>query len=131
MLTVEVQGLAVVKKRFKQMQERSKMPKHAMDLIGAKAWKDVLNSFTVEQDEDGKKWKSLKYRKGQPLRDTGRLRNSIRWAANKDEARIFTKVKYAKYHEYGTKNIPQRSFMWVSAKLRLTFLKTLLNYIKG
>ena len=131
MISVDVQGLKVVRKRFNKMKDRAKMPKHAMDVIGAKAWKDVLNSFSIEQNEDGQKWKPLKYRKGKPLRDTGRLRSSIRWAANKEEARVFTKVKYAKYHDKGTKVIPQRSFMWVSAKLRLTFMKTLLDYVKG
>lgn len=139
MLTVEIQGLKVVKRRFNQMRDRAKMPKHAMDLIGAKAWKDVLNSFTIEQDEDGRAWKPLKHERSgkrhkggsKLLRDTGRLRSSIRWAANKTEARVFTKTKYAGYHEYGTKFIPKRSFMWIDSKLRLQFMRNLLNYIKG
>lgn len=121
------------------MKDRAKYPKTAMDVIGAKAWKDILNSFTIEQNENGQAWKPLKKERSgkrhkggsKLLRDTGRLRTSIRWAANKEEARVFTKVKYAKFHEYGTKYIPVRSFMWINSKLRVKFLTDLLSYIKG
>ena len=135
MLTVDVSALKVTKRRFEKMQERAKVPKTAMDLIGAKAFKDVINSFSLQQDEEGRPWKSLKRKRkrggSRILQDTGRLRSSIRWAASKEEARVFTKVKYAKFHEYGTKNLPIRSFMWLSSKLRIKILADLLKYIKG
>lgn len=141
---IEVLGLDVVKKRFKGMQDKAKNPRHAMDVIGAKAWKDVINSFAIEENEDGSKWAKFKDPKTgkrisrrptkrggtKLLQDTGRLRNSIRWIANNIEARVFTKVKYAKYHDKGD-GAMHRSFMWVNAKLRLQFMKDLLNYIKG
>lgn len=144
MLEVKVEGMAVVKKRFKEMQDKSKNPRHAMDVIGAKAFKDVINSFAIEENEDGQAWAKFKDPKTgkrisrrptkrggtKLLQDTGRLRNSIRWAANNLEARVFTKVKYAGYHEYG-KNAMHRSFMWVNARLRLQFMKDLLDFIKG
>jgi phage virion morphogenesis protein len=138
-ITVDTSALKVVNRRFEQMKERAKYPKTAMDVIGAKAWKDVLNSFNVETDEDGSPWKPLKKERSgkrhkggsKLLRDTGQLRTSIRWAANNEEARVFTKKKYAKFHEYGTKYIPIRSFMWINSKLRVKFLTDLLSYIKG
>jgi phage gpG-like protein len=143
MLVVDTSALKVVKRRFEDMKERAKVPRFAMDVIGAKAFKDVINSFSIEQNEDGGKWE--RWKKGSArvserptkrggskmLQDTGKLRNSIRWAANNTEARVFTKTKYAKFHEYGTKYLPIRSFMWVNAKLRVKFLTELLNYIKG
>ena len=137
MLTVDTSALKVVKRRFEKMQDRAKALKKAMDVIGAKAWKDVLNSFTLEQNEDGEKWEPLarpRKRGGSKLlRDTGRLRSSIRWAANNTEARIFTKVKYAKYHDSDKprKKLPRRQFMWVDPKLRVKFLMDLLSFIKG
>jgi phage gpG-like protein len=135
MLTVDTSALKIVKRRFEQMRDRAKIPKTAMDIIGAKGWKDVINSFAIEQDEDGSAWKPLKRPRkrggSKLLQNTGRLRMSIRWAANNTEARIFTKTKYAKFHEYGTKYIPVRSFMWLNSKLRVRLLTDLLNYIKG
>lgn len=137
MLTVDTSALKITKKRFKDMQNRAKNSKHAMDIIGAKGFKDVINSFNVEKNEDGTSWKPLKRprkRGGDKLlRDTGRLRSSIRWAANPTEARIFTKVKYAVYHDSDKprKKLPRRQFMWIDDKLKLKFALDLLQYIKG
>ena len=54
------------------------------------------------------------------LQLTGTLRQSISPQQGKAKKRskgmveLFTEVSYASAHEYGTKNIPQRSFMWLS-----------------
>ena len=133
MLTVDTSALKITKKRFQKMQNRAKNPQKAMDVIGAKGFKDVVNSFTIEKNEDGTSWEPLKYRKGKPLRDKGRLANSIRWAASITEARIFTKVEYAVYHnsDKPRTKLPRRQFMWINDKLKLKFAMDLLQFIRG
>lgn len=132
----------VAKKRFKAMQEKAKNPKYAMELIGAKAWRGVVQNFNLQQNEDGTMWKPLKHpRSGKrhkgsnpkPLLDTGYLRNSIRFATTPVQAKVFTNVSYAKYHDSAKPRtrLPRRQFMWISDKLRLQLLMNLLEYIKG
>ena len=131
MLTVKTEGLNRVKKRFSKIEYRGKNPQKAMELIGAKAWKEVVqNNFANEKNKNGSKWKPLKYRKGRPLRDTSRLWNSIKWAASKFQAKVFTNVGYAKYHQDGKAGM-KREFMFVSKKSINNFTRILLNYIKG
>jgi phage gpG-like protein len=140
MVELEVQRLDLVKKRFKDMGERCKNPRMAMDVIGAKAWRAVIQNFDLAKNEDGSAWAKLKnprYGKQHKketspkiLVDTGYLRMSIRWIANNIEARIFTKVDYAHWHDHG-KGTMKRSFMWINDKLKLQLMMDLLEYIKG
>ncbi len=48
-------------------------------------------------------WKPVKNRDGQPLRDTGRLMNSITRKATGSEVRVGTNVVYAAVHHFGAK----------------------------
>src|SRR3990172_10822728 len=73
-------------------------------------YKDIMQHFKDEEGSD-KSWDSLKYRKGRPLQDTGRLRLSIQTYSDKDRAVIVTNLIYAKPHNYGRGKIPQREFM--------------------
>jgi phage gpG-like protein len=142
MVELEVQRLDIVKKRFKDMGERCKNPRMAMDVIGAKAWRAVVQNFDIDKNEDGSSW--ALWKKGNQrvstrptkrggtklLVYTGYLRMSIRWIANTLEARIFTKVDYAHWHDHG-KGTMKRQFMWINDKLRLQLMMDLLTYIKG
>ena len=131
MLTVKTEGLNRVKKRFSKIEHRGKNPEKVMNLIGAKAWKEIVqNNFANEKNKNGSKWKPLKYRKGKLLEDTRRMVNSIKWAASKFQAKVFTNVDYAKYHQRG-KGRMKREFMFINEKSINGFTKMLLNYIKG
>ena len=48
-------------------------------------------------------WKPLKHRKGRPLRDTGRLMNSITKKISGDAVYVGTNVIYAATHQFGAK----------------------------
>ena len=48
-------------------------------------------------------WKALKNRDGQPLRDTGRLMNSITKKVGATEVSVGTNVVYAALHHFGAK----------------------------
>ena len=101
-----------------------------MDVIAIQAWKNVIQHF---RDEEGKsrpwpKWSrrlsdgTRKFYTSRPtkrggtklLQDTGLLRTSIRPRSKEDEAHVFTKTKYAGYHQFGTRNIPKRDFLWIA-----------------
>ena len=134
---LEIKGIGVdkLKLRFIKMQNRAKEHAQVMSAIGAMGYKDVIKSFRLEKNEDGSKWLRFKDRKGNRvpvrqtivkgkkrggtklLQDTGLLRSSIRWKSTKKWAKVFTNIKYAKYHEEG-KGEMHRSFMWVDTKIR-------------
>lgn len=146
MLKVKTEGLNRVQKRFSKIEHRSKNPQKVMELIGAKAWKEVVkNNFANEKNKDGSKWKPLKYRQGKMLEDQGMLKGSIRWAVSKFQAKVFTIKKYARRHnkgypgkkgkggkwQRGKAPTPKREFMFVSKKSINNFTRMMLNYIKG
>ncbi|HVZ89634.1 MAG TPA: phage virion morphogenesis protein [Polyangia bacterium] len=71
--------------------------------LGADALKLVADGFRRSSDPYGDKWKSLGYRRGKPLLDTGRLRASFAVEPTGAGFRIGSVVTYAGYHQYGTR----------------------------
>lgn len=68
----------------------------------------------------GKRWEKSARPQNHPLLNkTGRMRNSVR-VLRADKARIKwgATVDYAKYHNAGTKYIPQRRFVGMTPRLR-------------
>lgn len=77
--------------------------KPAMNTIGRVLANRIRLGFKNSTSPYGNKWKSLSYRQGQPLRDTGRLLSSIGYNAEKDNVKIGTEdgIIYAKIHQFG------------------------------
>ena len=73
----------------------------------------IQECFVLGRDPYGRKWKPLKYREGQILRDTGNLMDSIRKSHSAQGFEIYTPVVYAAVHNYGYKprNIPKRQYV--------------------
>lgn len=71
-------------------------------VMGAQAVSLVKLGFRSGVDPYGVQWLPLKSRKGKPLLDTGRLRNSFSAQATPDGFRVGTNVVYAPHHQYGT-----------------------------
>lgn len=63
--------------------------------------------FRLGIDPWGTPWLPLKLRKGQPLRDTGRLRNSITAQADDAGVTVGTNVRYAPTHQFGATIVPK------------------------
>lgn len=80
-------------------QVQNKTP--VLNAIGADVLKRVQLNFRNSQSPEGVTWAKLKSRKGQPLIDSGRLRNSISYEANSDSVSIGTNVIYAAVHQFG------------------------------
>lgn len=91
----------------------------ALETIGALARESIRTNFA----ESGRpvKWKKLKTRSGQPLRETGRLMNSIGKLVSGNTVYVGTNVVYAAVHHFGAKKGSFGTFaVKVGAYQRLT-----------
>lgn len=77
----------------------------------------VHESFEKSITPDGKKWAPLKVRRGQPLRDTGRLLASITPRSSASGFSVGTNVIYAAVHQFGFKAIPRRQYLPTMTRL--------------
>jgi len=78
-----------------------------LDRLGQIMVADTQFNFLGQKSPDGIPWKGIK-RKGQILRDTSRLRNSITYdVANNTSVRIGTNVEYGRLHQFGFKGTVQ------------------------
>ena len=87
-----------VRRLLAGMQERGSNLRPALNVAATMMQQAVRNNFA----QGGRpKWLPLKSREGQPLRDTGRLMNSLTREATQTEARVGTNVVYAAVHHFG------------------------------
>lgn len=95
--------------------------KDVCETISTKIMGIVQDRFQNSVDPDGNQWKALKNRKGKPLLDTGKLRNSIHKINKFNLAGVGTNLDYARVHNEGAKIkykngkkemiIPKRQYM--------------------
>lgn len=93
--------LAALRARLRAAQSPDMMAGVAR-VVGEAARTQLALGFRQSVNPYGEPWAPLRRRKGKPLLDTGRLRNSFTYAATADGLRIGTNTKYAPYHQYGT-----------------------------
>ncbi len=131
MITMQMKGLSMAQKYFKNVQYKTRNPKTYLDKIGAIAFRDVIKHFREERGPWGK-WKGIK-RQGRILQDTGLLRVSTRWRTEGNDVVIYNGVKYADYHQQQHKqyDIAQRKFLWISSQAGTAIAKTILKSIVG
>lgn len=75
--------------------------KPVFETVGRVITNRIRLCFKLGTDPYGQPWAPLKYRKGQPLRDTGRLNRSITSVADSNGVTIGTNVVYARAHQRG------------------------------
>lgn len=90
--------------------------RRALTAVGDFARESIRTNFASGGRPD--KWPGLKVRAGQPLRDTGRLMNSLGRHVSSDKVMVGTNVVYAAIHNFGGQagrgrkvTIPARPFM--------------------
>lgn len=82
---------------------KSPAARHALNrVLGAAALAELQKGFRSSVDPYGSAWLPLKRRKGKPLLDTARMRNSYSASATATGFRIGTSTAYAPHHQYGT-----------------------------
>lgn len=109
----------------------------AWDMIGQDLWASVMDNFSSEGRPT--KWAPLaastlarKARKGQAgkkiLNATGTLNQEIGWKPDSRGVDVGTMVKYAAYHQDGTRRIPARPFLVLQDADEEKAANTLLEY---
>lgn len=71
----------------------------------------VNEGFVSAQDPWGNIWKPLVIRKGQPLRDTGRLKGSINHQVRQNYVEVGTNLIYAPLQQFGATISPKQAKM--------------------
>jgi phage gpG-like protein len=144
-LEVEIteRGAATAALHLRQVGERAADPRPAFDKIGRDlqqseaAWFATRGEGTwpplAQQTEEFKAAQGLR---SEPLVATGRLRESlVRRSAAKTtgtELRYGTDVPYARFHEYGTANMPRRPpLVPASPRIRRTMNDTVRQHVLG
>lgn len=99
-LTITIDD-AQVRQLLGQIVRRGADLRPALSAVGALIRESIRTNFT-RGGRPGP-WAALKNRKGQPLRDTGRLMNSITRRVTDHEVRVGTNAVYAAVHHFGAR----------------------------
>ncbi len=94
-------GTSELQQTVGEMAERVTNRKRAMEAIGALARESVKTNFAAGGRPE--RWKPIKHRDGQPLRDTGRLMNSIGRLVDGTTVYVGTNIEYAAVHHFGAR----------------------------
>jgi len=90
-----------------ELRRRGENLRPVMAALGGSIAEEIRANFREGADPYGNKWRPLKTRAGQPLLDTGRLRNSINYNVTRpNEVVIGTNVFYAPVHQFGAEIHP-------------------------
>lgn len=83
--------------------------KPVFEVVGRKIKAKVQLGFRSGVAPSGKRWAPLRFRNGQPLLDTGRLRNAIVANATGQYVDVGTNIKYAPVHQFGAVIKPKKA----------------------
>jgi len=86
---------------IERVRERISAGRVAYEGIGASLKDNIRLGFVDSMSPYGETWLPLKYRIGQPLVDTGRLRDSITHQSSDNGVSVGTNVAYAAIHQFG------------------------------
>jgi phage gpG-like protein len=95
-------NLASLQKHLKAIQALGKTGlKRVSRAVSEEAKTLVDEGFAQGVSPSGQRWRGLKVRQGQPLRDTRRLQSSLAPVDNGNGFRISTNLHYARVHQFG------------------------------
>jgi phage gpG-like protein len=104
-----VRGLDHLTRDLRMLAVANKRPERTLKLIGARMKRICQDHFQSQKNLDGSPWPPLseitislrRKRSNVPLRDTGRLKNSIGIAVKGASVSVGTNVAYAETHQFG------------------------------
>lgn len=120
-LTIKFPNNRIIVRNIRAINEKLEKRKKLNTRIGIKALAEIEKQFKTDGKNFETPWKDLspttkqRRRKGRMpggikiLRDTGALKNSFTYKADNTKVVIGTSVKYAKYHQFGTKRNGKRT----------------------
>ena len=93
--------------KLQLLQSAAANPQPVYATVGRVMVNRIRLCFKLGIDPWGNPWQALKLRKGQPLRDTGRLNRSIVSSVDATGVTVGTNVKYAPVHQFGATIVPK------------------------
>ncbi|MCR6497375.1 phage virion morphogenesis protein [Thermomonas sp. S9] len=114
-----------VRQALERLQQRVSDLTPAMREIAMELEARALNRFETERDPAGRPWQPLspvtlarKKGRGGILYQTGDLLDSATSRAGRDVAEVGFGLRYAVFHEYGTKKMPRRGLLMADPEAR-------------
>ena len=95
--------------RIRKLDALASNPRGAFESVGRVLVNRIRLCFKLGVDPFGKPWAALRFRKGQPLRNTGRLNRSITASADSTGVTVGTNLIYARVHQFGATIEPVKS----------------------
>lgn len=109
-LEVDTRGLEELVRKVRQLGPANPHVKKGLNQIGVRWVARIKTCFQRGIDPYGQRWAPIHHRQGQPLLDTGRLRNSIKHNVRGTNLELASNLVYADNHQYGI-TVKQRRFL--------------------
>lgn len=109
-LEVDTRGLEELVRKVRQLGPANPHVKKGLNQIGVRWVARIKTCFQRGIDPYGQRWAPIHHRQGQPLLDTGRLRNSIKHNVRGTNLELASNLVYANNHQYGI-TVKQRRFL--------------------
>ncbi|MGG5290013.1 phage virion morphogenesis protein [Pseudomonas shirazensis] len=109
-LEVSTAALQELVRKVNQLGPNNAHVKKGLNQIGVRWVARVKVCFQRSIDPYGKPWAPITHRQGQPLLDTGRLRNSIKHNVRGTNLELASNLIYADNHQLGI-TVKQRRFL--------------------
>ncbi len=125
---------------LRNMIDRARNRDVALRYVASEMRNDVLNHFDTQEGEDGRQWPDLKPKTWEQKRKDGHYRmlvnsgnlrrRNVPWNDN-DKAKVVNDMEYAEAQNFGNKNMPARTFMWLSDNRLRKIVRYMINYLAG
>ena len=109
-LEIDTRGLEELVRKVRQLGPSNPHVRKGLNQIGVRWIAKVKICFQRSIDPYGQPWARINHRQGQPLLDTGRLRNSVKHNVRGTNLELASNLVYADNHQYGI-TVKQRRFL--------------------
>lgn len=109
-LQVDTRGLEELVRKVRQLGPSNPHVRKGLNQIGVRWIAKVKICFQRSIDPYGQPWARINHRQGQPLLDTGRLRNSVKHNVRGTNLELASNLVYADNHQYGI-TVKQRRYL--------------------
>lgn len=109
-LEIDTRGLEELVRKVRQLGPSNPHVRKGLNQIGVRWIAKVKICFQRSIDPYGQPWARINHRQGQPLLDTGRLRNSVKHNVRGTNLELASNLIYADNHQYGI-TVKQRRYL--------------------
>lgn len=109
-LQVDTRGLEELVRKVRHLGPSNPHVRRGLNQIGVRWIARVKICFQRSIDPYGQSWARITHRQGQPLLDTGRLRNSVKHNVRGTNLELASNLVYADNHQYGI-TVKQRRYL--------------------